>query len=1309
TGIDYSIHNANGELESYVAGMQRSGTLTDEWIDDRSQFLYFKNIAFRGDNELVAAPGLDDQLFVDVAQSFRVYTTSVEGNGEAPSKPSDPPRLVFGGDQSDRVEGGDKADRLYGGSGRDLLAGGKGDDYLEGGSGWDIYQYNASESGINSNDGNDTLLDTDGRGLLRYHYNPGAIFPNIDTVIADASVKLSDSQWQSADGRFTYNKEGADLRVILNDAAGGSMLLKDWQEGDFHIHLMDERAQPQSTRNIFGDREYLDSDPGIEGVQTTLDDLGNYVMTEVVKADRDDILYGDRPEVPLEPDAPGERIVAGGGHDVILADSPGTKVNNGLGNADWIEAGEGRDCVMAGSGDDYVEGGFDGRKDDQWGGDLIDAGEGDDTVFGDYRMTLAQAVSGSGFGTPSGVKGDFLSGGAGNDWLVGWNANDTMSGGGGADLLVGGAGDDNLWGDGGYAAYAFDWSVNRLVTSQNGTIQYQAVFGGGIEDRDDSPGAEDTIYGGGGSDWSFGGEGDDFIDAGEGDDLSFGEAGADVLIGGSGNDVLIGDNPGYVTTAGEGGDYLDGGSGDDNLQGDGGDDILIGGGGDDVLIGGTGKDTYIFARGDGRDTLTDDSTGPEASVLMFGEGFDPAKLTIRPGSMLLDFGDGDSVDLAGFDHTDPKSVPAFDKLVFADGTTTSFDDILEMGFTIDGTEDDDNGRDAAHPMLVGTAFTDHINGLGGNDIIAGLQGDDTLDGGPGDDQLQGGEGKDTLHGGEGNDALFGQTGDDVLEGGAGSDTLSGGEGDDTYVFDEQDKVWDSSGDVTMQFGGSLTPDEIDLSMQVFNGVTLRFLRRSPSAGGDPFSQGMGIELGDGSQPQAVSYAFADGSVLSEQEFFQTSLTDQQILAGTEGDDVLIGYAGGDLLYGQLGNDQLIGRRGSDFLDGGTGNDTLEGEAGNDRLFGQDGDDILSGGTGNDELTGGQGSDLYLFSRGDGNDVIHEDGDTAAVDMLRLAGIAAIDVTLTHLANGDLRIALAGSPDTVTVSGYYKNSSWQIEQIVFDDGAIIDSATLTGLQLVPVAGTPQNDFLSGTQYAETLLGLGGDDVLDGGQGNDTLEGGPGSDTYILAFGGGTDSVIEQGADPSVIRLGSQVRFSDVATRLENGGDLHLWVSGTSDALLISDYACSAEVWSVVDENGVSKSLAQVVQEYRQAIGSITAQSAQAGYLRDARAAFLSETHGGGLFHVQYQSVDTALIYRNPPFGLDYNFQNPNGSTLTVEKITGGASDNIFDNTYSGPTVIEAGDGNDLAWAYGWGYSDTGDFVDGGAGNDRIFGTFNNDVI
>jgi VCBS repeat-containing protein len=60
---------------------------------------------------------------------------------------------------------------------------------------------------------------------------------------------------------------------------------------------------------------------------------------------------------------------------------------------------------------------------------------------------------------------------------------------------------------------------------------------------------------------------------------------------------------------------------------------------------------------------------------------------------------------------------------------------------------------------------------------------------------------------------------------------------------------------------------------------------------------------------------------------------------------------------------------NDTLTGGTNTDVLYGFAGNDVLSGGGGNDILVGGTGNDTLTGGPGADAFVFTDGDGNDVI----------------------------------------------------------------------------------------------------------------------------------------------------------------------------------------------------------------------------------------------------------------------------------------------------------------------------------------------------
>ncbi|EKD88509.1 MAG: hemolysin-like protein, partial [uncultured bacterium] len=56
------------------------------------------------------------------------------------------------------------------------------------------------------------------------------------------------------------------------------------------------------------------------------------------------------------------------------------------------------------------------------------------------------------------------------------------------------------------------------------------------------------------------------------------------------------------------------------------------------------------------------------------------------------------------------------------------------------------------------------------------------------------------------------------------------------------------------------------------------------------------------------------------------------------------------------------------------NDIMGGESGNDVLIGGAGDDTLEGGKGDDILVGGKGLDTYIWSTGDGNDRIIDEGD-----------------------------------------------------------------------------------------------------------------------------------------------------------------------------------------------------------------------------------------------------------------------------------------------------------------------------------------------
>ncbi len=106
-----------------------------------------------------------------------------------------------------------------------------------------------------------------------------------------------------------------------------------------------------------------------------------------------------------------------------------------------------------------------------------------------------------------------------------------------------------------------------------------------------------------------------------------------------------------------------------------------------------------------------------------------------------------------------------------------------------------------------------------------------------------------------------------------------------------------------------------------------------------------------------------------------------IIYGGNGNDVICGDTGDDTLYGGNGNDILIGGLGNDTLDGGNGNDTLTGNDGADKLYGQNGDDVLNGGSGDDLLDGANGNDVLnggagndTLDGGNGNDILNGGAD-----------------------------------------------------------------------------------------------------------------------------------------------------------------------------------------------------------------------------------------------------------------------------------------------------------------------------------------------
>lgn len=139
-------------------------------------------------------------------------------------------------------------------------------------------------------------------------------------------------------------------------------------------------------------------------------------------------------------------------------------------------------------------------------------------------------------------------------------------------------------------------------------------------------GGDDLMRGGAGNDQMLGGIGDDTLYGGTGNDQMLGGSGTDALYGGVGRDDISGGIGNDDLHGGLGRDTLNGGAGRDTLNGGVARDFLTGGTGNDTLTGGGGDDVFVFALGDGTDTITDLSQDDRINLAQTGLEF--ADLTI---------------------------------------------------------------------------------------------------------------------------------------------------------------------------------------------------------------------------------------------------------------------------------------------------------------------------------------------------------------------------------------------------------------------------------------------------------------------------------------------------------------------------------------------------------------------------------------------------------------------------------------------------------------------------------------------------------
>ena len=1063
---------------------------------------------------------------------------------------------------NDNIDGGEGNDTLRGDMGNDILYAGRGNDALDGGAGDDIYRF---ERGDNF----DTIIDASGYDRLIF----GADIAPDDVVVRNAGS-----------GNLAMHLSGRSDRVTLLGALA---------------------TIPTTVETV----EFEDG---------TIWDLAELRRRSLIGGVGADTLqaYDD-----------GGILIGDSGNDILRGGAGADTIKGGIGN-DQMEGGAGSDLYIytAGDGSDVINDtgadapdtlrihGFDASaiRFSRTGASLNDL-----TIrFIGSHETIVIANGGTAFETgvefveiaDSGVvltKADILAmlvpdrtdvasvalGSAGADSIVGTSGNDILRGGAGADALDGGDGDDifidigadadadtytggagrDLYlsipgkdapadfvadtitdfapGAGGDVIRIASASPNPFVVEglrliQDGAdtliarqtadgaltpflrllgVDRTALTAENFEGLPVSLDAAVVIAGDDGNTVSDGGPLDDILGGGDGNDVLRGYAGRDRISGGADNDTLDGGFDNDLLSGGQGNDVLIGGQGSDILSGGSGDDLLIGFGdgsnsadndvmrgdtGDDRLEGGYGNDTYVFARGDGQDVISDLGG---IDTIEFTAGVTAADITVfQVDQRHIELRIAGSQDRILIENVLMENASRIERVQFADGGEWSWADI-ETASLKSGSVDDELRvpLDRSGNLLINGSFDDfdparirYTNSWGYSlrDIPGWT---------------------------DANNYLF-------------------------ELFFTAD-------------GYALDIEEYNRHMDISQTV-------SGLANGETVALSFDANLPSWVPTRGMDVLWNGSVVASFREDVPGWFTTSLLLTAQDGDNTLrfraVGSTSPDSY--RIDNVELVTIETAASF-------SLDGGAGNDHLLGGDGADTLRGGSGNDRLEGGLGADDYVFSLGDGQDIILDDN--GANRLLLGAGIST-DMVRASRENGALVLRIEGSEDRIRI-GFSHRGVLNIATVVFADGTEWSAAETLALAQAAsedddtLIGDEGANILSGLGGEDLLQGLGGNDTLDGGAGSDRLEGGAGDDVYHFARGGGHDVIADSSGYDALI-FADGISPGDIAVEQNAGGTgFVLRIRGEDARISVADGLGSGKVEEVRFADGTVWNTADLV--------------------------------------------------------------------------------------------------------------------------------------
>ncbi|MEC4890332.1 MAG: calcium-binding protein, partial [Nitrospira sp.] len=911
---------------------------------------------------------------------------------------SDGTDYLWGSAESNYLQGLGGNDSLYGNEGDDVLLGGAGDDSLDGGQGNDVLEGGA---------GTDWLSDYQG-GSDTYRWGVGS---GQDTV-----------------GDFDAGQGGLDAVEVQGATPAEVTITRDLgvNASALTLHI----AGTMDTLTL---QNWFDPNGQIEQIRFA------------------DGTVWDAPAVLARLES---QLTGTEGNDSLFGSELGDTIS-GLGGPDFLYGQAGNDTLDGGAGADVMDG---GAGDDTFivddAGDLVVefAGGGNDTVEASVNFVLSNdaevetvVLTGSSLINATGSFTDNkLIGNSGDNLLDGSLGNDTMQGGAGNDTYL-----VESLGDG------VTENLNEGIDTVQSSVAY--VLGDNVENL--------TLTGSA----AINGTGNVL------DNVLAGNSAGNVLTGGAGNDTyIVGAGDTVVENVNEGTDTVQSGVSftlganveslaltgaasingtgnalDNGLAGNSGDNILDGGAGADTMAGGEGNDTYVVDNvsdvvvenvGEGIDTVQ--------SSVTYALGSNVENLTLT-GSAWIN-GTGNWLDnvlvgnsgvnrLTGGAGNDTYVVGAGDSVV--ENANEGIDTVQSsVSFTL--------GANVENLTLTGTAVSSATGNSLAN-VLTGNSADNLIDGGAGGDTMTGGQGNDVYivestgdlvveNANEGADSVqssitytlganvenlaltgtaaingTGNALDNVLIGNSGANVLTGVAGNDTYVIGAGDTVVEAAG------GGI---DTVQSALTYTLGANVENLTLT----GNAAINGTGNALNNILVGNESANTMAGGA---GNDIYVVGVGDTVVESNNNGIDTVQSSVSWTL-GANLENLTLLGTAAINGSGNGSANVMIGNSAAN-VLSAAAGADTLRGGAGNDTVNGGSGNDTYLFGRGDGQDLLQDSGGSAD-KVLYDAGINPLDLVISRQAN-DLRLAIHGSTDYVTIQNWYTSTSNQTETIQAGDG------------------------------------------------------------------------------------------------------------------------------------------------------------------------------------------------------------------------------------------------------------------------------------